>query len=144
MHTAQQAALRVDRQRGLTLVELMVVVAVMAILATIAYPIYTNQVQKSRRADAKVALEAIAMAQERFYTVNGQYSAALGSLQVSTALQGGGSEQGYYNLAMTNPGGTQFFSVTATNTGIQDDDTNCETFTVNQLGTKTATNTDCW
>ena len=44
------------RQRGLTLVELMVVVAVMAIIATIAYPIYTNQVQKSRRADAKVAL----------------------------------------------------------------------------------------
>ena len=47
------------RQRGLTLVELMVVVAVMAIVASVAYPLYTAQVQKSRRADAKVALQEI-------------------------------------------------------------------------------------
>jgi prepilin-type N-terminal cleavage/methylation domain-containing protein len=59
-------------QRGLTLIELMIVLAVMAIIAAVGYPLYTNQVQKSRRADAKIALESVAMVEERFYTIYGQ------------------------------------------------------------------------
>lgn len=131
------------RQRGLTLVELMVVVAVMAIIATIAYPLYTNQVQKSRRADAKIAVETVAMAQERFYTINGSYSASLGSLQVSTDIQGGDSDQGYYTIATT---GGQAFAVTATRsaTGQQQGD-GCTSFTINQAGQKTSNPaTGCW
>lgn len=130
------------RARGLTLVELMVVVAVMAIVATIAYPIYTNQVQKSRRADAKTALENIALAQERQYTLNGAYVATLSSLQISADLQGGDSDSGYY--AITLAGGGQTFTATATAAGAQSGDTACQTFTVNQLGVKTATNANCW
>lgn len=140
----------VNRQRGLTLVELMVVVAVMAIIAAIAYPLYTSQVQKSRRADAKIALEGIAMAQERFFTINGGYATGLGSLQVSTALQGGGSDQGYYTIAITQPcGSDQCFSATATaaSGGAQAGDADCSSFSINQLGVKAATNgsgTKCW
>lgn len=135
-----------NRQLGLTLVELMVVVAVMAIVATIAYPIYTNQVQKSRRADAKVALETIASAQERFYTINGRYTNNLALLQVPAAIQGGASDQGYYNLAVAHPGGdTQQFTATATasSTGPQAGDSGCASFTVNQQGAKTPA-TGCW
>jgi type IV pilus assembly protein PilE len=133
--------------KGLTLVELMVVVAVLAVLAGIAYPLYTAQTEKARRADAKIALETIALAQERAYTINGSYASSLGSgtLQISTALAAGGSEEGYYNLTLA--GGGQAFTATATATGGQSSDTDCATFTINQLGQKTATDgggTNCW
>jgi type IV pilus assembly protein PilE len=129
------------KQRGLTLIELMVVVAVMAILASVAYPLYTNQTQKSRRADAKIALESIAMAQERFYTINGRYAATLSSLQVSADIQGGASDQGYYMIANpTISGAGEQFLVTATadSSGSQSGDSSCASFTINQLGTKAA------
>jgi len=135
------------RQKGLTLVELMVVVAVLAVLAGIAYPLYTDQVQKARRADAKIALETIALAQERAYTLNGSYEANLssGTLQIAPALAAGGSEEGFYTITLA--GGGQTFTLTATATGRQSGDTNCEEFTLNQLGQKTATDgsgTNCW
>lgn len=134
------------KQRGLTLVELMVVVAVMAIIAAVAYPLYTAQAQKSRRADAKIALETVAMAQERYYTLNGQYAATLGSLQVSGDIQGGTSDEGYYSVAVA-VGGTNSEQFTATAAALsgnaQSGDSACQTFTLNQLGTKTPA-TGCW
>lgn len=135
------------KQSGLTLVELMVVVAVMAIIASVAYPLYTSQTQKSRRADAKIALKAIALAQERYFTVNGEYGATLSTLDVAPAIQGGTSNQGYYNLTLTRSGAdNEQFSATATRstTGAQASDSNCVSFTINQLGVETATNTNCW
>lgn len=138
------------RQAGLTLVELMVVVAVMAIIAAIAYPLYTNQTQKARRADAKVALDTIALAQERYYTINGSYTANLSSLQVSADIQGGNSDQGYYTIAApTLTGGGQGFSATATassSAAQASDASNCGTFTINHLGVKTSTGSasNCW
>ena len=139
-----------NRQEGLTLVELMVVVAVMAIIAAVAYPLYTNQTQKARRADAKVALESIAMAQERFYTINGSYAATLSSLQVATSIQGGASDKGYYTIAapVVTDSGQQFtVTATASSTGAQSSDAgNCTTFSINHLGQKAATGTasNCW
>ena len=135
------------RQRGLTLVELMVVVAVMAIIASVAYPLYTAQVQKTRRADAKIAVEMVAMAQERFYTINGGYAAILSTLQVSTDIQGGASNEGYYTIA--NPvlsGGGQGFTVTATRSasGAQATDA-CISFTIDHTGQKISNPaTGCW
>lgn len=137
------------RQLGLTLVELMVVVAVLAVLSAIAYPLYTNQTQKARRADAKIALETIALAQERAYTLQGSYAASLGAgtLSLSAALAGGSSEEGYYDLSIA--GGGQTFTVTAQpdSSGAQSGDAGkCATFTINQLGVKGSTGTDsnCW
>lgn len=137
----------IRRQVGLTLIELMVVVAVLAVLSAIAYPLYTEQTRKARRADAKIALETIALAQERAYTLQGSYESSLGAgtLQLSTALSSGASEEGYYNLAIA--GGGQAFTVTASKTGAQDGDDDCATFTINHLGQKTATDggsTNCW
>lgn len=133
--------------KGLTLVELMVVVAVLSILAAVAYPLYTAQTQKARRADAKIALENIALAQERAFTINGSYASSLssGTLQISPALAAGGSEEGYYTLTLT--GGGQTFTVTANTTGTQSADSDCASFSIDQLGLKTATDgggTNCW
>ena len=146
------------RQRGLTLVELMVVVAVMAIIATVAYPLYTAQVQKSRRADAKVALETIAMAQERFYTINGFYTDDYTDLYTGTLATGAGfdwpctadecdTDRGYYTVTLAHTTNTQDFTATADNIGSQASDGDCALFTINQQGVKTATDgggTNCW
>lgn len=62
--------------RGFTLIEIMVVVAILAILASIAVPSYQNSVAKSRRADAQAALQGLAQAMERHYTSTGSYAKA--------------------------------------------------------------------
>ena len=133
------------RQRGLTLVELMVVVAVMAIIATVAYPMYTAQVQKSRRADAKIALQMIATAQERYFTLNGSYAATLSSLDVSADIQGGASDEGHYDITIARPQIDQFTATAATASGgAQASDTACASLTLDHVGTKGATSASCW
>lgn len=140
-----------QRWKGLTLIELLVVVAVIAILGTIAYPYYTKQAQKARRADAKAALEAIALAEERYYTANGGYG-TLGSLTLESDLSDGTSARGYYSLSVAGPtvsGTSQSFTATATpvSGGAQDSDSDCASFSINQLGTRTATGdnaSSCW
>jgi type IV pilus assembly protein PilE len=133
---------------GLTLVELMIVVAVMSIIAAVAYPLYTTQMQKIRRADAKAALAEIALAQERFYTVNGRYEDNLSSLSLAADLADGDTEQGYYSLAITHPSGdTQRYQITATrvSTGPQADDA-CGNLSLDSLGvkSKSGAGTNCW
>jgi type IV pilus assembly protein PilE len=62
--------------RGFTLIELMMVVAVVGVLAAIAYPSYQEQVRKGKRAEGRGALLKGAQMQERYYTTNNAYSDA--------------------------------------------------------------------
>ena len=83
------------RQRGFTLIEVMVTVAIVAILASIAYPSYVEQISRSRRADAQAAMLETAQWIERQYTVSNAYNkkgdgstldtAALPALKTKTA-----------------------------------------------------------
>jgi type IV pilus assembly protein PilE len=63
--------------RGLTLIELMIVIVIVGILAAIAVPVYTNYMQRARRADAKTALEQLRASQEMFRAERGSYSTDL-------------------------------------------------------------------
>lgn len=65
--------------KGFTLIELMIVVAIIGIIAAIAYPSYLEQVKSTRRGDAQGALMSFANAMERYYTQNGSYLGAAGS-----------------------------------------------------------------
>lgn len=64
------------KQRGFTLIEVMIVVAIIAILASIAFPSYQASIKKSRRSDAQGALTAFAAAMERHFTENNTYEGA--------------------------------------------------------------------
>ena len=128
--------------RGFTLIELMVVVAVVAILAAVAYPSYTDQVRKSRRAQAKADLVEYAALAERYHTVNNTYVGF--ALPTTASPREGGTAR--YTLAL-NPAPTQStFGITATANGGQASD-KCGNLGINQASVKTnsaGTLSDCW
>lgn len=133
---------------GFTLVEILIAVAVISILATIALPLYDRQVQKARRTDGRAALSNIALAQERFYTVNGSYTTNLANLDISSDLQGGNSEEGYYTLAISTTNATTVpdFTITGTATSAQSGDSDCTAMNLTHLGVKggSPANNLCW
>jgi type IV pilus assembly protein PilE len=63
--------------KGITLIELLVVIVIVGILAAIAIPVYTNYMQRARRADAKTALEQLRAAEEMYRAERGSYSTDL-------------------------------------------------------------------
>ncbi len=142
---------------GMTLIELLVVVVIVAIISAVAFPAYQDQVRKSRRSDARAALASLALAQERFYTISGNYASSATSMDVSDDLQGGNSENGYYALSIPPAGySATAYVMTAKAQNGQEQDTDCQVFLINQLGVKTsssdatattintATDSGCW
>ncbi len=76
---------KINRKNGFTLVELMVVIAIIGILTAIAFPSYQNYLKKSRREDAKGALMGLANAMERHFTETNSYQkAAVGNADTGT------------------------------------------------------------
>jgi type IV pilus assembly protein PilE len=136
--------------RGFTLIELMIVVAVVALLTTIALPSYQRYVQKSRRTDAKNAVLDLASREERFFSVNNTYTNSAPALGYGAAsafpLAVNASGQSYYSLsvpsvtAASGSGATAVaaaFTALATPTGSQTADSTCYAYQIDQLGTQT-------
>lgn len=91
------------KQAGFTLLELIIVVAIIGILAAIAIPSYQDYVRKSRRTDATVKINQIQQAQEKWRANNPAYSSTWAELGISGTACGSGmkSENGYYCITIT-------------------------------------------
>lgn len=82
--------------KGFSLIELMIVLLIAAILASVALPAYQNQVRKSKRAEGTAQLLQIMQLQERWKSENGTYTGTMGDLLAT----GSASERGYYNVVI--------------------------------------------
>ena len=130
------------KTHGFTLIEQMIVVAILAIIVAIGYPTYRDQVMKARRADGKAFLLEIADRQERHYSDQSSYTTDITDLGFDDAT----APDGYYTAAITDdPTGdlTLSYTITVTPLGSQQKD-KCTSFTVNSQGTRTANPADCW
>ena len=83
--------MRSGKKQGFTLIELMIVVAVIGILAAIAYPSYREQVNQTRRAEVTTVLLENAQLLERHFTRTGAYNAAGLSIATQSPHDGWGS-----------------------------------------------------
>jgi type IV pilus assembly protein PilE len=137
---------------GFTLIELMIAVAIVGILATIAATSYQRQVMQSHRTDARTALLDLAGREEKLFSTTNLYSAipsVLGYGTATTAVSfpvGSSNGTNYYNVLITTPDPNQpanpnSYTITATPIAgsPQAADTMCTSLTVNQLGQQTAT-----
>lgn len=88
--------MRVKHYRGVTLIELMIVVVIIGVLASIAYPSYQKYSMQSRRSDAQIALMRVAAMQEKFYSDCGYYAKTLvGARNCGTAVGNNDTVLGY-------------------------------------------------
>lgn len=86
---------------GFTLIELMIVMGIVAVMAAIAFPYYTDYIRKSRRVDGENALMEAAQKQEVFYARNARYADAgeEGAANISTDSEGSNGGP-FYNIAI--------------------------------------------
>ena len=119
--------------RGITLIELLVVIVIVGILASIAIPMYTGQMARARRADAKTALEQLRAAQEMRRAEYGSYSADLAALQTSWGGPAGTVGQYTITLAAT---ATTFTGTATPSVGSRQEAVGEPALTLDQDGTK--------
>jgi len=138
------------RESGFTLIELMITVAIVAILAAVAYPSYLSQIRRSHRTEGKDVLLQIQLAQEKYFLSNNVYG-SLDNLMTSPLTVPGLKKSGttyyttnsYYKVTMPVQTTTTFTAQVDAN-GSQDKDIDCATFSVKETGAKSPTNSDCW
>ena len=132
--------------QGFTLLELMITVAIVAILATIAFASYQDQIVKSRRAAGASCLQERAQFMERYYTTHLSYNDP-DTPPVITACDAEVSP--HYTVSLVAGTTARAFILQAVPQGMQATrDTKCATLTINQQGTRTESGTgteaDCW
>lgn len=126
---------------GFSLVELMIVVAIIGILATIAYPSYDEYVKRGNRTEGQTFISDAAARQERYYSQNNSYTTSPASLGMSIS-----SSTGKYSLSIEQNADDGGYSLIVTPSF---SDPKCGNFTLNALGVRgvseaTATVNECW
>ena len=132
------------KTRGFTLIELMIVIAVLSIIVAVGYPSYMEHVKKSRRAEGMGQLLELADRMERAYSDLGTYPATTDISEVYMVTTDGG----FYTLSIVTSNNVSFtVSATPTSLGKQNTD-KCKTFTLTSLGQKSISgsvpNSQCW
>lgn len=133
-------------QQGFTLIEILIVVAIVGILVAIAYPSYDEHVKRGNRTEGQTFLSDVAARQERYFSQNNEYITAdadIAKLGLSSPAQ---SATNRYTLAVAKVADDGGYTLTVDN---QFNDAKCLTLTLDALGVKGSTgsrtdNNDCW
>lgn len=153
MQGVRRAQARV--QRGATLLELMVVVVIIAVLASIGYPSYLGYVTRANRTAAKSLLLQIADRQEQFFANNKRYADDLTDLGYAAngfmindqgAVTGGGADDRVYAIRLTNTTPQTYTANAAPELRQASHDQQCQTLTLTHNGVRAQTgpSTECW
>ena len=131
-------------RNGFTLIELMIAVAIVAILAALALPSYQSYVRKGNRGDATSLLQAVNLAQEKHRLGNASYAATFAALSPPCSCSST-SERGHYTVAVSGASATGYTLTATAASSMQQADTGCTaiTLTVNGGNTSYAPNA-CW
>ena len=118
------------KKRGMTLIELMIVMVIISVLASIAIPSWTAMVQKSRRSDAVNILLLAQVEQEKYRANNTTYASSMSDLGLSTYDS---ADREHYQVVVQSASATAYL-ITAAPNGAQSGDTECGTFAIRQTG----------
>ncbi|OOG40635.1 hypothetical protein B0E51_08300 [Rhodanobacter sp. C05] len=136
-----------ERSRGFTMLELMIVVAIIALLSAIALPIYTKYGYRARRPDGQNLLLSIANAEERYYATNNKYGLVT---DIGYSTDPTPSEKGYYaaDVVVAGTASATFVAAAVPVAGGDQAKDDCGTLNISNAGVKTSsgttTNGTCW
>ena len=123
-------------QKGFNLIEIIIVIAIISILAGIAYPTYTQNMLETRRTDGWIALSAAAAAQQRWHAINFTYTEDMSD------LGGTLSAEEYYTMSVVADVSTFTLTATANSSDVQAADTGCTVLTLTETGSQSPAS--CW
>ncbi|MDH3587385.1 MAG: prepilin-type N-terminal cleavage/methylation domain-containing protein [Gammaproteobacteria bacterium] len=144
-----------SKQRGVTLIELMIVIVILAVIASFAYPSYMNYVVDAKRTAATSILLQVADRQQQFFMDNKRFANDLTNLGFANnplvvaddgrTMAGAGNSESTYSVALTNVTATTYTITAAPLNGQAARDTECGSLTLNQTLTKGSDGgSDCW
>ncbi len=134
--------LKTKLHTGFTLIELMITVAIIAIIAAIAFPLYQNQIEQTRRTTAQSDLLELTQWMERRYSNGFDYRDA-GNNPVLPFNQSPQNGTAFYNISFVGNATRDTFTLQAVPTGGQAND-DCGTLTLDEQGNRGAAQAGCW